>query len=507
MNTTFYSLAARGLGAELVKIEVENYASQPGTVIVGLGDKAVQESKERVRAAIKNCDFFYPRGKVVINLAPADLPKSGPCFDLPIALGLIALGNDWSVNCDSTVFFGELTLDGRLQHVNGILGLAAEAKARGFLRVVVPSSDAAEAALIPDLEIYGADDLIQVVQFLRGEVQLRREFQTVSPHDPFLPDSNSVDMVDIKGQAQAKRALEIAAAGSHNVLLCGSPGSGKTLLARSLRSILPALSLQESLEVTKLYSLCGMLPQGQTLIRQRPFRTIHHTASATAIVGGGSVPRPGEISLAHRGVLFMDELAEFPSSVLEALRQPVEDRQITISRASGSLTYPSQFLLCGAMNPCPCGFYQVPHSKKACECLPYQITRYQGRLSGPLMDRIDLHCAVSPLEQSDFSALPSGDTSEAVRERVNSARERQRLRFEGMSLAVNAEMSTKDLERLCPLSAESKNILELAVESLHLSARGYYRVIRVARTIADLQACEGISVAHVSEALQYRRRE
>lgn len=505
MNTIYYSLAIQGLGAELVKIEVDHYSGHPGTVVVGLGDTAVQESKERVRAALKNCGFRYPRGKVVVNLAPADVRKSGPCFDLAIALGIISLSYDVSgFQTEDSLFFGELSLDGTLRHVNGILSLVSIAKAQGFKKVFVPHLNAAEASLITGIEVYAAQSLKQMAQLLLGKADISQYLFSESP--PFVaePSPAGVDFSDIKGQAFTKRALEIAAAGSHNILMNGSPGSGKTMMAQALRGILPRMNVEDSLEVTKLYSLCGLLPNAEYLMRERPFRTVHHTASGAAIVGGGRVPKPGEISLAHRGVLFLDEVAEFPNNILEMLRQPLEDKQITISRTAGSLSYPSSFLLCGAMNPCPCGYYQVPQASRVCDCSPFSITRYKRKISGPFLDRIDLHCMVSPVHYQELKDSQKQESSDNVRSRVEHARSIQLDRFRKTSIRVNAEMSAQDIATFCSHNDEVSKILEKAMTSFNLSARGYHRVLKVSRTIADLEDSPGIKKPHVLEALQYR---
>jgi|CXWL01.1.fsa_nt_gi magnesium chelatase family protein len=508
MPIPLFSLAARGLDAELVKIEVDHYTSQPGTVIVGLGDTAVQESRERVRAAIKNSGFSFPRGKVVVNLAPADVRKSGPCYDLPIALAMIAISHKLDFpSLDDCLFFGELALDGSLRHVNGILSLMSIARERGFKRIFVPAVNSEEATLIPELTIYPAESLQQVVRFLSREIDL--EPAKPVDLDEYFCDRVGpfVDFADIKGQSQAKRGLEIAAAGGHNIMMNGSPGSGKTMMARALQGILPPMSLSEALEVTKIYSLSGLLPEREFLIRRRPFRMVHHTASGAALVGGGRIPKPGEISLAHRGVLFLDEMAEFPASVLELLRQPLEDRQITISRAFGSLTYPAQFILCAAMNPCPCGYYNVPKSTKICQCSPSIISRYQHQISGPMLDRIDLNCSISPVDYGDLQGQQQLERSSTVLERVITARQRQARRFADLPCSVNSEMSAKNIQEHCRLNQSVQQILEQAMRTLHLSARAYHRIIKVSRTIADLTDRDEIHEGDVLEALQYRRIE
>lgn len=505
MNSVVYSLASRGLQADLISVEVENYRSNPGFVVVGLGDAAVQESRERVRAAIKNSGYRFPRGKVVVNLAPADIYKSGPSFDLPIALGLVALGESLILpELEKIAFFGELALDGSLRHVDGILGMVSEAKEKGIETVYVPLVNAEEAALIKGLNVYPVTSLRDVVDHLTGfsdvekiTVEHIKELETIG-------QLAAVDMKVIKGQSFAKRALEIAAAGGHNILMNGSPGSGKSLLAKAFRGILPPLTLEESLEVTKIYSLAGLLPKDDYLIRQRPFRVIHHTASGASLVGGGRIPKPGEISLAHRGVLFVDEMSEFPSHTLDLLRQPMEDREITISRTSGSLTYPSQFLLCGAMNPCPCGYFNVPQSQRECSCSPSLLSRYQSKLSGPLMDRIDLYCSVSPVAYDDLKSEEEGETSADVLQRVIAARDVQSLRFVDYGLQVNSEMTPKHIALFCELNEQCQETFQLAMKVHQLSARSYHRVLKVARTIADLDASEIITQDHLCEALQYR---
>jgi len=507
MYTKFYSLSARGLDADLVTIEVENYASHPGIVIVGLGDTAVQESRERVRAALKNAGYRFPRGRVVVNLAPADVKKAGPCFDLPIALGLIALSYGLKIeNNDKYIYLGELSLDGKLSHVNGIIGLIDIAKKMGFKAVFVPNVNKDEASLIKGIDIIAVDKLKDALEHITGENVLSAYKNKLSDTD-CTTRSFGVNFADIKGQEHAKRAIEIAAAGSHNIIMNGAPGTGKTMMAKALKGVLPEMDIDESLEITKIYSLSGLLSKDECLIRNRPFRIVHHTASGASLVGGGRIPKPGEISLAHRGVLFLDEIAEFPSQVLELMRQPMEDKTITISRTMGSLTYPAQFILCGAMNPCPCGYYQVQNTSKVCSCPSYLINRYQSKLSGPFMDRIDLFCQVNPIKYKELEKNNAGISSTDILAKVKVARNIQKLRFQDNNIYVNSEMSVKDIRKYCQIDAGTSDILEKAMDAINLSVRSCHRVLKIARTIADIDVRKKIDKEDVLEALQYRRYE
>jgi magnesium chelatase family protein len=506
MPSKVFSGSIVGLEAQLVEVEVDVSQGLRSFSIVGLPDKTIKESEDRIDSAIKSSKLLSPHArtfKVLVNLAPADLKKEGSIYDLPIALAFLIASKQTNFISSDKLFLGELSLDGKLRPIKGALSFSLLAKKSGYKEIILPRQNAKEASLIEGIKIIGVDSLSETIAYLENRKQILPE--NFDEQNNVFNSEHLVDIGWVKGQEYAKRALEITAAGAHNLFMFGPPGGGKSLLAKALPSILPKLNFSESLEVTKIYSVSGLLPENKTLINSRPFRSPHHVSSSVALVGGGNPPKPGEITLAHRGVLFLDEFPEFHKDVLESLRQPIEDGTVTVSRAKNTFTYPARFMLIAASNPCPCGFYN--DAEKACTCSPSQVAMYRRKLSGPLMDRIDLFIEVPAVKYEKLASENSQNQSEFIREKIENARKIQKERFAGSRILTNSEMNIPEIKKYCEHDFQSQNLLKKYVDSGKLSARGYHRILKVSRTIADLANSENIKYEHIAEALMYRIKE
>ena len=499
MVSTLYSMGINGVEAFLVKIESDISKGMPTCDIVGLPDSSVKESKNRVRAAMKNCGFKFPIARITINLAPADIKKSGSLYDLPIFMSILRASNQISKELDSSIFIGELSLKGDICAVSGVLPMTLKAKKLGFKNIFVPFQNAEEASIIKGINVYAVKNISELTSYLNNDSELKAHPPTIIIKKP---ENEILDFSQVKGQPEVKRALEIAAAGGHNVLMIGPPGSGKSMMAKRILSILPEMTFKEMLETTIIYSACGMLKNGEALVTKRPFRDPHYTISTAGLCGGGNPPHPGEITFAHNGILFLDELSEFSRHTLETLRQPLEDDNITISRSQSTITFPSSFMFIAAMNPCPCGYYG--HPSVPCTCSALQIEKYISKISGPILDRIDIHIEVPSVKFEDLSSNDINETSKEINERVNKARSIQIERYKNYNIFSNVKLPSHLIEKSCKLTPNAEKVLKNAFNSLSLSARAYNKVLKVARTIADLEEKEIIDINHISEAIQYR---